>query len=296
MPDHPPDIAAAQRITATWYGHTWGSWVRAWGADAWRALQSQLVHRADIRPGSTVLDIGTGTGGTVIGAALKARDAGYVVGIDNSPVLAQLARANARSTGLANVAFAVTDLGRLGFSDQAFDRVISSFAIHGSFPPGIGLREARRVLRPGGLLAFSMFGSSVNNGHIVEILETILSHYPVPNPSPFLQDATEALSIVPHGFCPYGTLVEPADPGQVLRLLREYGFTEVEAVVRHARRELRDVGDVLSVFTARQFGLRELPPSQRAEFEQDCAAALGPFFRGGELSLEIEVMFFIGRA
>jgi ubiquinone/menaquinone biosynthesis C-methylase UbiE len=111
-----------------------------------------LVAQAGIEPGQTVLEIGTGTGSVLLLVARAAPDA-TVIGLDPDPEALAVAGRKLRRAG----APARLDRGyadRLPYPDGSVDRVLSSFMLHHLPPPEqqAALREARRVLVPGGRL------------------------------------------------------------------------------------------------------------------------------------------------
>lgn len=110
----------------------------------------RLVDYADIRPHHRVLDLACGTGDVTWMLADRAT-AGFVVGSDfNAEMLAQ-ARAK-RPQPADGVAWVLADAGRLPFPDASFDRVTIGYAGRGFPDWDAVLREAFRVLKPGGTL------------------------------------------------------------------------------------------------------------------------------------------------
>lgn len=111
-----------------------------------------LVDFAGIGPGEEVLDVGTGTGVVAITAAGAGAK---VTGIDLTPSLLDVARENARIGGLHSAEWIEGDAEQLPFPDAHFDVVVSQFGHIFAPRPEVAVSEMRRVLRPGGRLAFS---------------------------------------------------------------------------------------------------------------------------------------------
>jgi SAM-dependent methyltransferase len=105
-----------------------------------------------LNPGDAVLDIGCGAGVDAFIAATMVGPGGRVVGIDVTPEMVAKARTNLTLTGLANVTLEVAEAESLPFPDDSFDAVISNGVINLTVDKEKVLREAHRVLKPGGRL------------------------------------------------------------------------------------------------------------------------------------------------
>ncbi|CAN5167080.1 arsenite methyltransferase [soil metagenome] len=110
---------------------------------------------ADLREGETVLDLGSGAGANVLISARRVGDTGKAIGVDMTDEMLALARANAAEAGAANVEFLKGTIEALPLPDASVDVVISNCVINLSGDKGQVLREAARVLRPGGRFAVS---------------------------------------------------------------------------------------------------------------------------------------------
>ncbi|NTV03492.1 arsenite methyltransferase [bacterium] len=113
------------------------------------------VALADLRPGETVLDLGSGAGMDAFLAASKVGPGGRVIGVDMTPAMLARARRNAELGGHANVEFREGLIEALPLDDASVDAILSNCVINLSPQKDRVFREARRVLRPGGRMVVS---------------------------------------------------------------------------------------------------------------------------------------------
>jgi arsenite methyltransferase len=106
----------------------------------------------DLRPGETVVDLGSGAGFDTILAAQMVGPTGQVIGVDMTPAMLQKARHNAELLGLGNVDLRQGYLEELPITDATVDVVISNGVINLCPDKATVLAEAFRVLKPGGRL------------------------------------------------------------------------------------------------------------------------------------------------
>ncbi len=104
----------------------------------------------ELRPGETVVDLGSGGGIDCFLASRKVGPAGKVIGVDMTPEMLDRARRAARSGGYQNVEFRLGEIESLPVADASADVVISNCVINLSTEKERVFREAWRILRPGG--------------------------------------------------------------------------------------------------------------------------------------------------
>ncbi len=163
-----------------------------------------LLDAAHVEAGVRLLDVCTGPGMLAAGASARGAD---VVGLDFSEQVIAVARANAPA-----LTFECGDAQALPFDDDSFDAVVCGYGVMHVPEPDAALREMRRVVRPGGRVAISVWDSSTPDNGFGLIYAAIGAcgrvDVPLPHGPDFFQFGSEA---------------------KMRAALNETGFSEVDA-------------------------------------------------------------------
>jgi ubiquinone/menaquinone biosynthesis C-methylase UbiE len=194
------------------WGHVAAGWEerRDWLVGNTARVNAWLADRVDAQPGQTILEIGAGPG--ELGFQIAERDERVrVVSTDFAPEMVEVARRESEARGLANVEHCVLDAEAMDLGDEVVDGVVCRWAYMLMADPAAALRETRRVLRPGGRLAFAVWGTAERN--------------------PW--QAVPAMTLVQRGHLPAPVPGAPGifalgEPGRIRELVTGAGFAEPE--------------------------------------------------------------------
>jgi SAM-dependent methyltransferase len=231
--------------------------VTAFGAPVAEALVAGLATS----PGDTVLDLAAGTGDVT---EALAQSGVHVISTDVSPVMVEAARRR----GLPDVDHRVMDMQAIDLPDSSVDGVVSRYGYMLVPDPALALRDARRVLRPGGRLAFATWAPANRNPWATAYGPVLIERGLLEPPKP--------------GEPGQFSLGEPA---RIEELVRGAGFddvvvTEVPVVFRaESWSEYRRI--VSSLAASMREVLELLDDEARAEVDETAKARIEPY-RSGE--------------
>lgn len=113
------------------------------------------IDAADLHPGQTVVDLGSGAGNDVFIARRLVGESGKVIGVDMTPEMIRKARGNAAKVGYANVEFRLGEIDALPVEGGSVDRVISNCVLNLVPEKRAAFAEMFRILKPGGKFGVS---------------------------------------------------------------------------------------------------------------------------------------------
>lgn len=196
-------------------------------------VAARLVKFAQVTSGERVLDVATGTG---VVAVTAARRGARVTALDLTPELLVVARENGRVAQCADIVWTEGDAEQLPYADGSFDVVLSQFGHMFAPRPETVVAEMRRVLKPGGRIAFATWPPE----HFVgRMFAFVGRHSPPPPPGAapppmWGNPAVIAERLAPHFEPPFftrGTMAFPALSIEHFRLFMEQSIGPFRKVV-----------------------------------------------------------------
>jgi SAM-dependent methyltransferase len=195
----------------------WGAVASGWYAqreELWKASRpvgEWMVRRLDPQPGDTALELAAGLADTGLMAARVVGGLGRVIVTDFTPEMLAAARRRAEELGVHNAEFRVLDAERMDLETDSVDGVLCRWAYMLMIDPAAAFSETRRVLRPGGRLAFSVWAARERNPALSLVGGVLESQGHIPPPDP---GAPSAFAM--------------SDRGRIRELVVGAGFAEPE--------------------------------------------------------------------
>src|SRR4051794_40167701 len=166
----------------------WSTAAPAWGQHAayvdarGGVVATAMLDAVALRPGDHVLELGCGPGGVGLAAARVVGPQGRVVLSDFAAEMTAVAKARAAASECDNVTVAEFDMVALDCPDASFDVVLCREALMLIPEPATAVAEARRVVKPGGRVAFAVWGPRDRNPWLGVLLDAISRRLGVPIP------------------------------------------------------------------------------------------------------------------
>jgi len=245
-------------------------------------LTRALIERAGIHKGQMVLDVAGGAGEPSLTIADVVGPEGSVTCTDGVAEMVDAARAEAQRRGITNVQFRQCLADSLPFADGSFDVVVSRLGVMLFPDPAGAMREMLRVLKPGGRLAFAVWGKSEVNPFCYLVTRVMDQHVKSPAADP---DAPNAFRF--------------AEPGKLTRVMTEAGAVDVEeGAVKF---------DIAAPISPQQFWtmrskmsdtlrekLNKLSADEQAQIAIEVEQAVQEFFPGNQMKFPAQLIVATG--
>ena len=215
-----------------------------------------------------MLELAAGLADTGLMAARSVGESGRVIVTDFTPEMVAAARRRAQELGVHNAEFRVLDAERMDLATDGVDGVLCRWAYMLMIDPAAAFAETRRVLRPGGRLAFSVWAARERNPALSLVGKVLVELRHVPPPDP---EAPSAFAM--------------ADPGHISELVVGAGFSEPEIEEISFRLPFADRDAYWRYLTDTSASispvLRSLPPEEQAKVREQMHEEARPY-RSGE--------------
>ncbi len=251
-------------------------------------LYEELIQYAKVKPESSVLELGCGTGAIAIKLAQRMGPRGKVLGVDVNRRMLETAKEKRKKLGLRNLDIKIMTMENLDLPDNMFDSAISSFGVCCCFHYDRTLREAYRVLTPGGTLSFNQDGP--NGIDKDQIVDRIFTRYKPSNPSQTLKKKREANALHERLTKRY------RDPFKVLALMRQVGFGNAKSFIKYFTMAFPTIDEYLDYYFFDSLTYAELDKRKQQELRRKCSAALKATVTANQgLAVNQEVVYFTGQ-
>jgi SAM-dependent methyltransferase len=227
-----------------------------------------LVDKLDPQPGDTILDIAAGPGDTGFVAAGLVGDEGKLISTDFAEEMVAAARSRAEKLGVSNVEFKTLDAEKMDLPDDHVNGVLCRWGFMLMLDPAAALAETRRVLRPDGRLAFSVWGGPAENPWVTLMGIVLTQRGTPPQGDPWGPGGMFSLS----------------DHAHIDELVRAAGYEDVtleDMAVEWAFEDFDGFWSFQSELAGAIAALLEgLDPTEVAEVRKDAEVAAQPFRSG----------------
>ena len=238
-----------------------------------------LLDELDTQNGDHIIDLGSGTGEPALTLARKMAGQVQITGVDAAAGMVKVAQKKVVNEKLPGIEFQTMAAEQLAFADDTFDRALCRFGVMLFEDPLQGLKEIRRVLKPGGRYALAVWSTP-------ETMRTLLWSHEV------FKDRLDA-----QYHPPLAKVTSLGAPGIMDNLLQEAGFNTftVKSVTFHYEFEsFDDYWDAVESSDILKMQYDALPENQRSEIRDEVGRFARDFIKDGNLVIPHDYLLVSG--
>lgn len=238
-----------------------------------------VLAALDAQPGERILDLASGTGEPALTLARRLKGHATITGIDAADGMVRVAQAKVVKERLPGISFKCMPAEQLAFHDNSFDRVLCRFGVMLFTDPLQGLKEMRRVLKPGGHFALAVWSTPENFPTMQWSYEAFAKRLPE-NLHPPLAQVTSL-----------------GAPGLLEELLAEAGFSEYSVEPRafdYQFESFEDFWDTMEASDLLKQQYDALPQHERGKIRDEVGRFARDFIHDGQLRIPHEYLLSAG--
>lgn len=234
-----------------------------------------LISLADLSEGQEILDVAAGTGEPSLTIARRFGSKIHITAVDGAEAMVAVANEKRRKEGLSNAIFLPMKAEALAFPTDRFDRVISRFGVMLFDNPLQGLKEMRRVLKPGGKITIAVWDEFHRIKSLHLIWELIMKRLPAKERPPLPK------------------MADLGPPGKLETLLHDAGFQEFQIRTLPLLYHF-DTFETYWTINTESGTLREpldrFSPFEQEEMKREASQQILPFSKNGKIVMENQAL------
>lgn len=242
-------------------------------------LNLPLIQAADIKSGHRVIDLATGAGEPAISVARTVGSDGHVSATDLVPEMLKGAQRRVEAQGFYNFDFQIADMASLPHDSNSYDRAICRFGLMFSPQKQQAVNEVFRVLKPGGRVAYMVWGEAEDNTLFTAVRDAAIEVFGADNP-----------------LLEFDLPFSMSTPGTLKKVLNDAGFEDVRetSIIRDSEVPVGKPfwGPMVDMTAGRPRDAAD--PEMREAFDQDVERRFADMIAGDKYQLRLHAIIGSG--